>query len=79
MKASYMMAKFDAAFVESFETKLGELHPDVFTTGVVSRAQLMETMEALGTTKFPSWLMVNKAGVENSDRDKQLEMATLPE
>ena len=62
MKASYMMAKFDAAFVESFETKLGELHPDVFSNGVVSRTQIMETMEALGTTKFPSWLMVNKAG-----------------
>jgi MoxR-like ATPase len=41
---------------------LTELHPDVFTNGVVSRAQLMETMDALGTKKFPSWLMINKAG-----------------
>lgn len=56
------MAKFDADFVSSFETKLGELHPDVFTSGIVSRAQIMETMESLGTNKFPSWLMVNKAG-----------------
>jgi MoxR-like ATPase len=57
-----MMANFDSDFVSSFESKLTELHPDVFTNGVVSRTQIMETMDALGTKKFPSWLMVNKAG-----------------
>lgn len=45
-----------------FESKLFELHPDVVTSGQVSRAQIMETMDALGTSKFPNWLMVNKVG-----------------
>jgi hypothetical protein len=56
------MSKFDTDFVESFETKLTEMHPDAFTSGVVSRTQLIETMEALGTKKFPLWLMTSKTG-----------------
>lgn len=47
---------------ELFETKLFELFPDVQSSGTVSRQQIMSTMEALNTTKYPTWLMQNKVG-----------------
>ena len=43
-----------------FESKLFEMFPDILDSGVVSRQQIVETMTALGTTKYPNWLMVNK-------------------
>lgn len=45
-----------------FEAKLFEMFPDVKSSGVVSRKQITETMDALGTTKYPNWLMANKVG-----------------
>ena len=56
------MAKVDTQFRESFETKLMEMYPDVVTSGQVSRPELMEVMTAMGTEKFPLWLMKNKVG-----------------
>jgi len=49
-------------FVQDFESKLFELFPDAKTTGVVKNSELLDTMRAMGTTKQPKWLMVNKVG-----------------
>ena len=49
-------------FVQDFESKLFELFPDAKTNGVVKNSELLDTMRALGTTKQPKWLMVNKVG-----------------
>lgn len=56
------MAKRDETFVAEFESKMCEMHPDVKSSGRVSRPQLMEVMAALNTTKYPLWLMANKVG-----------------
>ena len=56
------MAKTDVAFREAFEAKMYAMFPDVKTKGTVSRPQLMEVMDKIGTEKFPLWLMKNKAG-----------------
>ena len=56
------MAKLDEQFRSSFENKMNEMFPDVKTSGVVSRPQLMEVMGSLKTDKFPLWLMKNKVG-----------------
>ena len=56
------MAKSDVAFRESFETKLLEMYPDVATRGQVSRPELISVMDAIGTEKYPLWLMKNKVG-----------------
>jgi len=56
------MAKVDAAFQAEFETKLFEMFPDITTRGNVSRQELMDVMEVMGTKKFPAWLMENKLG-----------------
>lgn len=45
-----------------FEAKLLAMFPEIVDSGVVSRAQITSTMEELGTTKYPNWLMVNKVG-----------------
>jgi MoxR-like ATPase len=55
-----VMAKVDAVFRRDFECKLFEMYPDVATDKIVSRTQLMETMHALGTDKFPLWMMKDK-------------------
>jgi hypothetical protein len=47
---------------ESFEAKLLAMFPEVVDAGVVSRAQIASTMEELGTTKWPTWLMAEKVG-----------------
>jgi MoxR-like ATPase len=47
---------------EVFESKLFELFPEVATSKVVSRQQLVEVMNNLGTTKYPQWLMQDKVG-----------------
>jgi hypothetical protein len=45
-----------------FESKLIEMFPDILDSGVVSRTQIVDTMNALNTTKYPNWLMTNKVG-----------------
>ena len=44
----------------AFETRLFEMYPDVGISKTVSRAQIVSTMQALGTTKYPTWIMENK-------------------
>ena len=56
------MAKVDAVFRREFEIKLFELYPDVQSKGTVSRPELLETMKALKTDKYPLWLMKDKVG-----------------
>ena len=56
------MAKVDNAFREKFESKLMEMHPDVYTEGKVSRPQLMDVMKKLKTDKYPLWMMKDKVG-----------------
>ena len=43
-----------------FESTLLEMFPDVETSGEVTRKQIAEVMEKLGTTKWPSWIMKNQ-------------------
>ena len=47
---------------EVFESKLFEMFPEVATSNVVSRQQLVAVMDELGTTKYPTWLMQDKVG-----------------
>jgi len=47
---------------EVFESKLFAMFPDVATSGTVSRKQITETMAALGTDKYPKWIIDNKVG-----------------
>lgn len=56
------MSKTDAAFVQTFESKLYEMFPEVSSTKTISRASIQEVMSALGTKKYPEWLMVNRVG-----------------
>ena len=56
------MAKVDNDFRAEFERTLNELHPDVATTGVVSRPQLLEVMAKMKTQKYPLWMMKDKVG-----------------
>jgi hypothetical protein len=54
-----VMSKRDDFRVE-FDTKLGEMFPDVFATGLVSRRQIDEVREVLGTKSYPVWHMENR-------------------
>lgn len=45
---------------QNFLNALVEAHPDVSSTGKVSRAQILDVMQRLGTTKYPTWIMQNK-------------------
>jgi MoxR-like ATPase len=45
-----------------FLNTLVQEFPDVQSSGTVSRAQIVSTMEKLGTSKWPQWLMHHKAG-----------------
>ena len=47
-------------FVREFEAKLVEMYPDTQSSGTVKNQELLSVMKALGTTKQPKWLMVNK-------------------
>lgn len=47
---------------EVFESKLFALFPDVAVSGTVTRKQITETMAALGTEKYPKWIIDNKVG-----------------
>jgi MoxR-like ATPase len=50
----------NAVFEREFELKLAEMFPDTQSSGVVKNQELLSVMKALGTTKSPKWLMVNK-------------------
>lgn len=43
-----------------FESTLLEMFPDVATSGEVTRKQISETMQKLGTTKWPNWILKNQ-------------------
>ena len=49
-----------AEFREQFDSKLAEMFPDVFTEGQVSRRQIDQVREALGTKSYPVWHMENR-------------------
>jgi MoxR-like ATPase len=46
----------------AFLTELQKQFPDTQESGVVTRAEIASTMEALGTKKWPEWLMENRVG-----------------
>lgn len=48
----------DNTFLEALLAKF----PDVKTSGQVKRSQIVETMEELGTTKWPTWMMKDRVG-----------------
>lgn len=52
----------DALFQSEFEAKMNEMYPDALSSGTVKNQELLSVMKALGTTKQPKWLMVNKVG-----------------
>lgn len=56
------MSKTNDVFVQTFESKLYEMFPEVLKTGTVTRASIQSVMSALGTKKYPEWLMVNRVG-----------------
>jgi hypothetical protein len=56
------MSKVDSAFREHFEGKLFEMFPDIETNGVVTRSQIMQTMSALKTDRWATWLMKDSVG-----------------
>lgn len=43
----------DSAFIQ----KLFEIHPDCKASNTVTRSQITDTMNALGTQKYPNWLV----------------------
>jgi hypothetical protein len=49
-----------AEFREQFDSKLAEMFPDVFVEGQVSRRQIDQVREALGTKSYPVWHMENR-------------------
>lgn len=51
-----------AEFREQFDSKLQEMFPECYTTGVVSRAQVDQVRAALGTKSYPVWHMENRVG-----------------
>lgn len=56
------MSKVDVAFREQFEGKLFEMFPDAQSSGLVTRFQIKETMAALDTEKWATWLMKDSVG-----------------
>lgn len=52
----------DTVFRGEFESKMNEMYPDALPSGTVKNQELLSVMKALGTTKQPKWLMVNKVG-----------------
>lgn len=49
-----------AEFREQFDAKLQEMFPEVFVEGKVSRKQIDEVRESLGTKSYPVWHMENR-------------------
>ena len=45
-----------------FLSALVQEFPDVQSSGVVSRSQISQTMQKLGITKWPTWIMQHKTG-----------------
>ena len=46
-----------AEFREAFDAKMQDMFPECFTTGVISRAQVDQIRDALGTKSYPVWYM----------------------
>lgn len=40
-----------------FENKLFEMFPDAKTSGIISNKNIVEVMAAVGTKRFPHWMM----------------------
>jgi MoxR-like ATPase len=57
-----MMAKITEGQKTVFEDKLFSKYPDVKTSGVVSRKQLLEIREEMGNQFHPLWLMATAVG-----------------
>lgn len=51
---------FSAEFVQTFESKLFEMHPSIKTDGVLNRKQVVSTMRVLGIQEYPMWLLQEK-------------------
>jgi MoxR-like ATPase len=51
-----------AEFREQFDAKMAEMFPEVFTDGQVTRRQIDQVREALGTKSYPVWHMENRVG-----------------
>ena len=47
-------------FRQAFDAKLAEMFPDTFVDGLVSRRQIDDVREALGTKSYPVWHMENR-------------------
>jgi MoxR-like ATPase len=47
---------------QSFLDTLYEQFPDVKTSGIVSRPQIVQVMQTRGESKYPTWLMATRAG-----------------
>jgi hypothetical protein len=47
-------------YQSQFEVALFEQFPDVKESGVVTRKQIAETMEKLGSSKWPNWILKNQ-------------------
>ena len=50
------MSKTDTNFIQTFETTMYTLFPDIKTKGVVSRQQIRSLQTHLKTERWPSWL-----------------------
>jgi MoxR-like ATPase len=46
----------------AFEQALFAAFPEAKTSGTVSRSQIVQVMETIGTKKYPTWLMSNRVG-----------------
>ena len=47
-------------YQSQFEEALFESYPDIRSNGTVTRKQISDVMEKLGTTKWPSWILKNQ-------------------
>lgn len=56
------MAKVDLEYRDAVMAKLEEMFPQAVKDGVVSRAQILEIRDEMGTTKYPNFLMKDKIG-----------------
>lgn len=47
-------------YQSQFESAIYEIFPDVQSSGIVTRKQIADVMEKLGTTKWPNWILKNQ-------------------
>ena len=47
-------------YQSQFESTLFETYPDVQSSGTVTRKQVVDVMEKLGTNKWPNWILKNQ-------------------